>query len=539
MMILPVVLLLSACAPTEYWIPPSSGGGANVASANVASAEASFDQPTETAKDEQVTDPVEPPADDPEEPEESQPDPELLAPTSGWAPTTNPRDNQSSQDTILYYTQAADTLPAVAFRFGVTPASITSTEPIPPESFLKPGQLLIIPRRPTDFDNENTTLSEQLLPDSEFAYSPSASNFDTVAFVESAGGKLGSYSQWQKSTGFGSGAEILQRVAIENSINPRLLLALLEYESGWVYGQPTTAEAEDYPLGYVNDREKGLYRQLVHAVNLLSTGYYAWREGRLSEIAFPDGSKQQLAPTLNAGTAALYYYFSQRYDQATISQVLDSQGGFPALHQQMFGDPWERARIVEPLYPADIHQPPLILPFQRNWVWAFTGGPHGAWERDGAFAALDFAPGSTESGCVRSMAWVVAATDGLVTRSGNGVVVLDLDGDGYEQTGWVLVYLHVSTEDRIPVGSWVGTGDQLGHPSCEGGISTGTHLHIARKYNGEWVPAVGPIPFNLGGWVADSGGEAYKGTMVRDGQTVTASTSANNKTFLERTADDP
>ena len=36
----------------------------------------------------------------------------------------------------------------------------------------------------------------------------------------------------------------------------------------------------------------------------------------------------------------------------------------------------------------------------------------------------------------------------VIARMGNGVVILDLDGDGKEQTGWVLFYLHVD-----PVGS--------------------------------------------------------------------------------------
>jgi len=194
---------------------------------------------------------------------------------------------------------------------------------------------------------------------------------------------------------------------------------------------------------------------------------------------------------------------------------------------------------VEPLYPPGIAQPSLILPFSRNWTWSYTGGPHGAWEQDGAYAALDFAPGSTESGCVKSNAWVMASADGLVVRTGPGLVVLDLDGDGHEQTGWVLVYLHVASRDRIPVGNWVATGDPLGHPSCEGGFATGTHVHIARKYNGEWVPADGPLPFNLGGWIAHAGLEPYKGTLTRDGITLVACTCSNYKTFITRTDEDP
>ncbi|HIE37676.1 MAG TPA: hypothetical protein EYP77_01145 [Anaerolineae bacterium] len=121
-------------------------------------------------------------------------------------------------------------------------------------------------------------------------------------------------------------------------------------------------------------------------------------------------------------------------------------------------------------------------------------------------------------------AYVTASTAGLVVRSENGVVVLDLDGDGFEQTGWVLIYLHIATQDRVANGAWVETGDLLGHPSCEGGHSTGTHVHMARKYNGEWMAADGAIPLVLTGWRVHAGERPYQGTLTRDGETVTAST---------------
>jgi LasA protease len=76
----------------------------------------------------------------------------------------------------------------------------------------------------------------------------------------------------------------------------------------------------------------------------------------------------------------------------------------------------------------------------------------------------------------------------VIARSGKGFVVLDLDGDGNEHTGWSIVYLHISTQEVIPQSSRVNTGDRLGHPSCEGGFSNGTHVHFARRYNGEWIP---------------------------------------------------
>jgi hypothetical protein len=124
---------------------------------------------------------------------------------------------------------------------------------------------------------------------------------------------------------------------------------------------------------------------------------------------------------------------------------------------------------------------------------------------------------------------------GLVVRSGNGVVVIDTDGDGNEQTGWALLYLHIATSGRVGKGTWLESGDLVGHPSCEGGISTGTHVHIARKYNGEWVAAGGPLPFVMDGWSVNAGTQPYTGTMSREGQTVIASVYGSYESQIIRT----
>lgn len=535
-LLLALSVLSVSCATEDAWLPPSApptsppalalvfDGGVpdllrdNAADADPGEAETHPPpvQPTENAPiEEQVQSPTATP---------------VMLPT----PTDTPQVDLVNTAPFLYYAQAADTLPVVATRFGVDPDEITSREPVPESAYLTPGQLLVIPRRLTE-----TTSPQHTMPDSEVVFSPSATDFDVESFIAQAGGKLSEYSLWLKSTGVNSGPQIVERVAIENSINPRLLLAMLEYQSSWVYGHPDDEQTVEYPMGHIERYEDGLYNQLVWAVNQLSTGYYAYREGRMTDISYPDGSTIRLSPDLNAGSAALQYYYAQHYSGTQWEGAIDTDLGLPALYTRMFGDPWQRAEMVEPLFPRGLEQPSLTLPIPRGETWAYTGGPHGAWERDGAFAALDFAPGATQPGCVKSNRWATAAASGLVVRSGNGVVALDLDGDGREQTGWVLIYLHLEEDGRIPNGSWVDAGDNLGHPSCEGGISTGTHLHIARKFNGEWIPADGPLPFNLGGWIAHAGQEPYKGTLTRDGETITACTCANAASFVTRGDDDP
>ena len=83
-------------------------------------------------------------------------------------------------------------------------------------------------------------------------------------------------------------------------------------------------------------------------------------------------------------------------------------------------------------------------------------------------------------GCYQDENWITAVADGVVTRSSFGAVVVDLDGDGYAGTGWAITYMHLETRDRVAVGTSVNAGDKLGHASCEGGCSTGSHLPISR-----------------------------------------------------------
>jgi murein DD-endopeptidase MepM/ murein hydrolase activator NlpD len=117
---------------------------------------------------------------------------------------------------------------------------------------------------------------------------------------------------------------------------------------------------------------------------------------------------------------------------------------------------------------------------------------------------------------------------GLVTRSSDGVVVIDVDMDGDERTGWTVLYYHIASEGSIEAGKTVQAGAPIGHPSCEGFYlsASATHLHIARRYNGEWIPAdcwacapsVPAPPFVLSGWrVRGYPNQIYQGWLEKDG----------------------
>jgi hypothetical protein len=204
-----------------------------------------------------------------------------------------------------------------------------------------------------------------------------------------------------------------------------------------------------------------------------------------------------------------------KHSAATYQSWLQDTGpdGLFATYSRLFGNPF--AYTVDPLWPPTITQPPLQLPWAVGEIWYFTGGPHGGWDVGSAWAALDFVQSGEQLGCVQTDAWVTAMVNGLVTRSEFGAVVVDLDGDNYAGTGWTVLYMHLENRDRIAAGTPVQVGDRLGHPSCEGGFSNGTHVHVARLYNGRWVSADGPVPFTMSGWEARGLGREYDGQLVR------------------------
>ncbi len=437
--------------------------------------------------------------------------------TPGNPLPTDMLGQQTVATMFSYYTQAGDTLAGLTGRFGVDPSQIVSMQDIPATGLIPTEQLLQIP-------NVLGALyyPSALMPDSEVIASPSAIGFDVQAFVDQAGGYISTYQEMVGEESL-SGVQIVQRVALESSVNPRFLLALLEYRSGWVYGQPRDSQARNYPIGFHVAGQTGLYRELVMTATHLNAGYYGWRGGTLIEVKFRDASQARLSPALNAGSIAVQHLFSKFYKQDAWRAALYGTGSFVALYQNMFGTPWARAAPVEPLFPQNLAQPTLELPFMPGERWSLTGGPHPAWKTGSPRGALDLAPVTGEQECAVSRAWVLASAPGLVVRSERNVVAIDLDGDGYEQTGWVIIYMHVADRERVVTGTWVQTDSRLGHPSCEGGTSTGTHVHIARKFNGEWIAADGPLPFVLSGWQAFADARNYYGGLRKGEQMVVAS----------------
>ncbi|MGI6741504.1 MAG: LysM peptidoglycan-binding domain-containing M23 family metallopeptidase [Brevefilum sp.] len=425
---------------------------------------------------------------------------------------------------VEYICQTGDNLDALAVRFNTTVKEIREANTFIPEdaTTMPPGMPMQIPV----YYRALWGTPYQMVPDAVFVNGPDATQFDSQTFISQHVGWLVNYRAWAFD-GTRSAAEILDYVALQYSISPKILIALLEYQAGAFSDLFLSPSKETQVLGLESNYWTGVYLQLSYAANILNDGYYRWREGDLIEFELKNGSLIRPDPWQNAATVSLQYFFSMVLDDEAFHHAI-GPNGFYQVFEDLFGDPWN----VEPHIPGSLAQPEMKMPFERNMVWAYTGGPHTGWGSMAPWAALDFAPPSTATGCMVSTQWTTAVADGMISRDGEGFVVLDLDGDGDERTGWAVFYLHIAGQDRVPVGTMVKAGERIGHPSCEGGRSTGTHIHIARKYNGEWVSADSTIPFVLSGWRPIRGENPYQGWLVKGDMEIIANSNPDNHSFI-------
>lgn len=450
--------------------------------------------------------------------------------TSGTRGTDLEVDDRDSSNTELtsHIVRAGDTLTKIAERYDVSIRALLNANDVPNPDFLRVGQVLKLPEPPADF-----TPAHRILPDSRLVRSIGASSFDIDSFVESQPGVLREMTvlmPTRQANGTSrseqmTGSQIIDRVSREYSVDARILLTFLDYFAGLVSDPTGDGDAQLYPLlaaepGSGKARQ-GLYYQVSWLADQLNEGYYDWKYRGKTILDVPDGSRLYYHPNLNAGSIAVQYAVAQ-FRSVTQWETDINSDGLRETYQQLFGDPFSKEYET---VPADLRQPELTLPFPRGDVWRYTGGFHGGWGNGSAWSAIDFAPPdkATSGWCYTSEFPVTAAAGGVIARMVEGVVLLDLDGDGDEGSGWTLLYLHITSHDALAEGQAVEVGNILGYASCLGGYSTATHLHFARLYNGEWLPAdcnrcpaaTTVPPFVMSSWkVVGLGSQLYQGFLV-------------------------
>ncbi|HET9587491.1 MAG TPA: LysM peptidoglycan-binding domain-containing protein, partial [Anaerolineales bacterium] len=282
----------------------------------------------------------------------------------GTTPTPDPPHALPTKRDFLdqYTVQAGDTLGSIAGAYGISLQALMEANGLNESSILAIGTVLTIP--PIEAD-PNPGSAFKIIPDSELVYGPASVGFDLQAFVQSHGGYLANYSQ-DVDGDYLSGVEIITRVAQSYSVNPRLLVALLEYRSGWLTNP--TPQNVDYPLGFADAYHAGLYRQLTWTANNLNRGYYTWRVNALSTLPLTDGTYVPLDPTINAGTAGVQYFLSVLNNRPFWDYDV-SELGFFQTYNNLFGYPFDYG--IDSLISPNLTQPPMQLPFENGAIWSY------------------------------------------------------------------------------------------------------------------------------------------------------------------------
>ncbi len=203
-------------------------------------------------------------------------------------------------ESIHYFVQANDTLGIIAEKYEVDWEDLARFNQLSDPNALEIGQLLRIPTGQASEFGPDT----KLIPDSELPFGPAALYLDIEAFAKAQGG----YLSIHRDTADGktmSGTDMIAKIARDYSVNPKILLTLLELESGWVRTINPRTSTLEFPLGHQNSRRIGLYAQLAWAADKLNEGYYQWKSSENIAWYTQDGAFIAASPSINAGTAAI------------------------------------------------------------------------------------------------------------------------------------------------------------------------------------------------------------------------------------------
>lgn len=329
-------------------------------------------------------------------------------------------------------------------------------------------------------------LPEILVADDRFAFEPDFYAAEVQALLEQQGSVLAAakVAAGKEEDAF---AHALVGHCIRYGLNPKVMLALIEVESGLVSGRG--GPDEKWAFGYRDTQWQGLDMQLQWAAFTLADGF---RESEDEETPLlTDGTLAPIPGEANAATQAVLRLLSYTADAKRFSVLRsDGPGSFVAAYQQLFGqdprlplgDGWEPTRQpflhlpfrgAAPVSSYFDHEYPI---FRSNGAILPYSGERGYQSYDG-HDGWDYALSAGTP--------VLAAAAGRVVFAGRldtlcatpaGLVVLD-HGNGYRTLYWHLQGVEAREGTQAAAGQRLGT---VGSTGC----SSGPHLHLSVEFLG-------------------------------------------------------
>jgi LasA protease len=326
--------------------------------------------------------------------------------------------------------------------------------------------------------------SSRWLDDADFLYGPRLLDFNLNAFLEQNAPHLVPYST------------LINHWCGLYSISPKVLLTVMEMRSSAVSNPAGLANPF---AGLAGDGD--FDAQLRYTLASLFEDYYAYRRAVPQRVP-GDG--------MNAATYALLTFFRGAATvPAFAAPAIDAPATFATTFGRLFPSTLLRAGADAPDTSIAAIPPSTLLqlPWKNGVSWYFGGVHTTTGNNDGSpMSSLDHSKGGQGWGADTSTDYVVAAHPGTVTVYSSCNVTVT------SPSGWSTNYYHLSTL-QVSSGQQVSANQTIGvyannqaQALCDGGSSTGPHVHFSLLNNGEYSPLDG---VSISGYVVHSGRFSY------------------------------
>lgn len=293
-------------------------------------------------------------------------------------------------------------------------------------------------------------------------------------------------------------------------INPKVLLALVESQSGLISAAQPSSDQLAWAVGFrgEDERRRGVQAQIRWTVRQM---VYAKRGFPVrAELRFADDTSALPPPDMSFSAYVLASVLAPTTTPDQLAGLLDR---FRETYTRLFDDPrlppvdWPAPAAPFLVWPMQVgapitsffdHDAPFLTRVPKAPVTTYWGRD----ETDAAFAydghdGWDYALAPPDVATAAANGLVVfagTADDGCATRA----VVLD-HGNGYRTLYWHLARVAVEIGEQVPSGQTLGV---IGESGC----ATGPHLHFGVQFGGRNVDPYGWCGAGIDPWAAHPAG---------------------------------
>ena len=342
----------------------------------------------------------------------------------------------------------------------------------------------------------------QILPivsDEQFVWGPNVGEFDIREYLTTHNSPLLEY------------AEDVEVWAAYTSINPKILLAVIQLRNGWIDHIPENIEQEVIlaELETVSMNLANAFYEHMYTWGDRSTELSA-KSSELPIFNLSESGSVQVEPDTTSASFALASLLAVDQDQATWQSQIKpkSPDSFSRLFASLFPDtdPLDRSNNLDPasLPPEDF----LQLPFPMGADWTFNGTHswHGG-DIGPDRSSMDFST-NWPRGSTLPDHYTVASHQGVgyvyAPSRTNLPCWMAIDYEMEPGEVWSTSYYHLSNLGDPGDRGWMVRNQsvgKLGTEVCNGGFASSAHVHFTLRYNGAFFDLDG---VKLSGWTVHS-----------------------------------